>query len=139
MYLIQFATFLYLIIETQPLIMTIYVDDEFIPVASNSTDLAGDLEFILISGYSKQPESFPCTLVEQNARYSQLLVNFGLDFKNEHKNGVYYYTIAAGTVEFESGYAKIITDPGGSINTVAYNSGVATENREATVYYRPNY
>ena len=119
--------------------MTIYVDDQIIPIVSNSTDLEGVLEFILISGYSKKPEIFSCTLLEQNSRYSKMIVDFGPDFKNQHKNGVYYYTIANATTKFESGYAKIITEPGGSIDTISYDSGVVTETRQAAVYYRPNY
>ena len=119
--------------------MTIYVDDQIIPIVSNNTDITGVLTFILISGYSKEPQNFPCTLLEQNSRYSKMIVDFGPDFKEQHKNGVYYYTIANVTTEFESGYAKIITEPGGSINTLSYNAGPIVENREATVYYRPNY
>lgn len=119
--------------------MTIYVDDDIIPIVSNNTAINGIVKFILTSGYSKTPEIFNCQVLEQNSRFTRMIVDFGPDFKNKHKNGVYYYTIANETIEFEKGYAKIITEPGGSINTLTYNSDPQTENREAVVYYRPNY
>ena len=119
--------------------MTIYIDTQFIPVYSNNTDLTGDLIFTLTSGYAKVPEPFEAILVSQNARYSELAVDFGPDFKNKHKNGVYYFTISNTTTLFEEGYAKIICEPGGEINTLAFDPGVPTTDRWATVYYRPNY
>ena len=90
--------------------------------------------YLLVVG-RKKPVSLNFTRISQNARYSTIQVEFPVEFNNEHKNGVYYYSIEG----LERGYVKIITTPGGSINTVAYNSGVVTENRESKVYYRPQY
>ena len=115
--------------------MTIIVDGVFQDVSVNSTDIPETGQFILTSGWSKEPVSLNFTRISQNTRYSTIEVEFPIEFKNEHKNGVYYYSIEG----LERGYVKIITEPGGSINTVAYNSGVVTENRESKVYYRPQY
>lgn len=119
--------------------MTIYIDEQFKLVYSNNTDLSGILKFTLTSGYAKVPVEFPAILASQNARYSELIVDFGIDFKDQHKNGVYYFTISNAFNVFEEGYAKIICEPGGQINTLAFDPGVPTTDRWATVYYRPNY
>lgn len=119
--------------------MTIYIDEQIKLVYSNNTDLTGDLIFTLTSGYAKIPEPFEAILVSQNARYSELSVDFGPTFKDKHKNGVYYFTISSGTTIFEEGYAKIICEPGGQINSLAYDPGIPTTDRWADVYYRPNY
>jgi len=119
--------------------MTIYINDQTELIYSNNVEITGDLEFILTSQYGKVPETYPAVLISQNARYTELSVDFGVDFQDQHKNGVYYYTIASGSNIFEEGLAKIICEPGGSINTLEYNSGVVTENRESAVYYRPQY
>lgn len=119
--------------------MTIYIDEQIKLVYSNNTDLTGDLIFTLTSGYAKIPEPFEAILVSQNARYSELSVDFGPTFKDKHKNGVYYFTISSGTTVFEEGYAKIICEPGGQINSLAYDPGIPTTDRWADVYYRPNY
>ena len=119
--------------------MTIYIDQQIKLVYSNNTDLTGDLIFTLTSGYAKIPEPFEAILVSQNARYSKLSVDFGPTFKDKHKNGVYYFTISSGTTIFEEGYAKIICEPGGQINTLAFDPGIPTTERWADVYYRPNY
>ena len=119
--------------------MTIYIDEQFKLVYSNNTDITGDLIFTLTSGYAKIPEPFEAVLVSQNARYSELSVDFGPTFKDKHKNGVYYFTISSGMTVFEEGYAKIICEPGGQINSLAYDPGIPTTDRWADVYYRPNY
>lgn len=115
--------------------MTIIVDRALIDVSVNSTDIPETGQFILTSGWSKVPISLNFTRISQNTRYSTIQVEFPVDFRDEHKNGVYYYSVD----NLERGYVKIITNPGGGINTVAYNSGVVTENRESKVYYRPTY
>jgi len=119
--------------------MTVYIDQQLKLIYSNNVEITGDLVFTLTSGYAKIPEPFPALLISQNARYTELEVDFGINFKDEHKNGVYYYTISNNTEIFEEGYAKIICEPGGGINILEYNSGTVTENRESEVYYRPNY
>ena len=119
--------------------MTIYVTEQFENVATNNTLVNGDVEFTLTSGFSRNPVVLPATISLQNDRYTLLNVDFGVDFKDEHKNGIYYYTISNLTTVFEKGYCKIVTEPGGENGAVAYNSSVETEERESIVYYRPNY
>lgn len=115
--------------------MTIIVNTTNKQVSVNSTDLPTTGDFILTSGWSKEPIILNFTRISQNARYSTIEVEFPVEFKDEHKNGIYYYSIEG----LERGYVKIITEPGGSMNTVSYNSGPVTENRESKVFYRPQY
>ncbi len=115
--------------------MTITVDQTVKQVSVNNTDIPETGVFVLTSGYSKEPVSLAFTRVEQNTRYSTIDITFPSTFKDEHKNGVYYYSID----DLERGYVKIITEPGGAMNTKTYNSGTITENRESKVYYRPTY
>jgi len=115
--------------------MTITVNSTLETVSVNSIDIPETGDFILTSGYSKEPVVLPFTRISQNARYSTIDIEFPAEFKDEHKNGVYYYNIA----DLEKGYAKIITEPGGRMNTVSYGSGTVTENRESKVYHRPQY
>ena len=119
--------------------MTLYVNDINEKFSSNNILINGTLQFILTSGFAKTSETFPCVLILQNERYSEMELTFPADFKDQHKNGVYYYTIQNETDIFEKGYLKLITEPGGSNGAVAYNSGTVTENRESAVYFRPNY
>jgi hypothetical protein len=74
-----------------------------------------------------------------NARYTELELTFPEGFKDEHLNGIYYYSIQNETEVFEKGLVKIITQPGGDIGAIEYISPTETENRESVVYYRPNY
>ena len=127
--------------------MTLYVNNNTELIASNNIDIVGDqfnfLQFILTSQYSKTDEVFSAQVVLKNDRYTKLVVSFPEDFKNEHKNGVYYYTIQNTIDEvitvFEKGLCKLITEPGGSNGSISYDSGEITENRKSDVYFRPNY
>ena len=75
-----------------------------------------------------------------NERYTTFEVQFPIGFGNEHKNGVYYYNIGVVAEEpLEKGLVKIITEPGGTMGTVAYESTIYTEERVSEVFYRPNY
>ena len=122
--------------------MTIYVNETFEKVASNNIDITGPnniVSFILTSGFSKTDTVLPAEIIFQNSRYTELEVQFPTTFKDEHKNGIYYYTIQNDDTIFEKGYCKIVTEPGGSNGAVAYDSGIQTEERQSVVYYRPNY
>lgn len=68
----------------------------------------------------------------QNARYAEIIATVPDTFKDEHQNGYYTWTIGNYT-----DIVKIITQPGGSTGDVEYIS--SNENREAEVYFRPNY
>ena len=67
-----------------------------------------------------------------NDRYVQIEATIPATFKDEHQNGYYTWTIGN-----YSDIVKIITSPGGSSGEVEYIS--SNENREADVYFRPNY
>lgn len=124
--------------------MTLYIDESDLTV--NFYINAGPLQFalydfVITSQYSKQPITLVASLQDTNDRYSKFEVSFPTGFGDEHKNGIYYYSLTGpGSPEpFTNGLVKIITEPGGGMGTVTYDSGVETENREAEVYYRPNY
>ena len=96
--------------------------------------------FTLTSQYSHQPLVLDATATASNARYTTFEVVFPIGFGDEHKNGVYYYSIEElGDEPFEKGLVKIITEPGGSLGTINYESTIYTEERVADVFYRPNY
>ena len=90
--------------------------------------------FSLKSQYSQKDISTGngYTILEHNDRYAKISVDFPIDFKNEHQNGFYTWTLGN-----YSDIVKIITQPGGGTGEVEYISN--NENREADVYFRPNY
>jgi len=125
--------------------MTLYIDEAALSVElyfnqPNLIDYVDDYTFVLKSQYSKQDLILTGAVQETNDRYSKILVTFPTGFGNEHKNGVYYWSLVDPTdVILEEGLAKIITEPGGGTGMTNYTSNAATEEREADVYYRPNY
>lgn len=119
--------------------MTITVNSTTELVSINNSTIPASVNFVLTSGLSRVPETLLATRTEQNDRYSTIEITFPEDFKNEHFNGVYYYSIEAADIQYEAGYVKIITDPGGSNGSVQYVSTPEIENRESKVYYRPQY
>jgi|TARA_R110000744_G_scaffold7193_6_gene24689 hypothetical protein len=119
--------------------MTLYVTQTLEKFSSNNTSINGTVSFVLTSQFARTDTIIPATIVIQNARYTELELTFPSDFKNEHKNGIYYYTIKSDVSIFEEGLVKVITEPGGQNGAIEYTSTPAIENREAVVYYRPNY
>ena len=119
--------------------MTLYVNNQLEKFSSNNTSITGTVEFVLTSQYSKQDTIIPATILVDNSRYTELQLTFPTEFKNEHKNGVYYYTIRNSESVFEKGLVKLITEPGGENGAVEYTSTPELENRQADVFYRPNY
>ena len=124
--------------------MTIYVDEsnnnvvEFAVNLPNLT-LSPNYELIITSQYSHQPIILAARCLTSNDRYSLFGTQFPAEFGEQHKNGVYYWDLVYDLVSLEKGLVKIITEPGGGMNTLVYDSGVITENRVSDVYYRPNY
>lgn len=98
-------------------------------------------DFEITSQYSHQTIQLANTLIANNARYSTMRVLFPAGYGDEHKNGIYNWTLkVTGSDTFiEKGLAKIITEPGGDLGTISYDAGVDAENRVADVYFRPNY
>ena len=119
--------------------MTLYINNITETFASNNTEISGTVSFVLTSQYSKTDTVIPATILKDNARYTELELTFPDTFKDEHRNGVYYYTIQNETDVFEKGLVKIVTQPGGGNGEVTYQSTPETENRESVVYYRPQY
>lgn len=81
---------------------------------------------------------WPGTVIETNERYSELEIDLtGTDISSGHHNGIYYYQVLDNDNIYDMGLCKLITNPGGSFGKVEYVSG--NENREAQVFYRPNF
>ena len=119
--------------------MTLYINATTEKIASNNIAINGVVSFVLKGQYSKTDEVFPATISIQNDRYTELELTFPSDFKDQHKNGIYYYTIQNTTTVFEKGLVKIITEPGGGNGAIEYTSTPELENRESEVFFRPNY
>jgi hypothetical protein len=123
--------------------MTIYVNETnlVVEVAFNlaNLELGNGYLFTITSQYSHQPLILTPDCIESNARYTKFSMAFPTGFGEEHKNGVYYWDLTYLDQSIQKGLLKLITEPGGSMNTLAYNPGVITEERVAEVFYRPNY
>lgn len=122
--------------------MTFYITEADLTVqfAVNLPNLTGTFDLVITSQYAKKPFALTAVVTDSNDRYSQLITVFPTGFGDEHKNGVYYWDLIDSTdTSIERGLVKIITEPGGDMGTVSYDSGVETEHREADVYYRPNF
>lgn len=124
--------------------MTIYVNEDnlIVEVAINvaNLQLSVPYKFIVTSQYSHQPLELDAVCTLSNARYSLFSITFPTGFGNEHKNGIYYWDLTNDNyTSIQKGLAKIITEPGGRINALAFNSGVITEDRVSEVFFRPNY
>lgn len=102
--------------------------------AQNWETIGTDAEFNLKSQYSQEIvlANAAYSIVVQNDRYAKIVVDVPADFKDTHQNG--WYTWSLGDY---SDIVKIITQPGGDIGKVEYISN--NEDRDAEVYFRPNY
>lgn len=107
-------------------------------ISFNITDVTGDWTLSVKSQYSHEDLfNLPVNTVQTNARYSEFELDFDTrEIWNEHVNGIYNYKLTNGTDELE-GILKIVSGTGGGMNTEAYQSD--NEDREAPVYFRPNY
>ena len=117
--------------------MTTTVDGSVIEFFINNADIPFDpsWEFTLTSEYSQKPiieANTTATLGVQNERYMNFFIYVNAFFKDKHTNGYYSWTFGP-----YKGFTKLITQPGGDLGTTDYVSD--NENRESTVYYRPNY
>lgn len=114
------------------------VVDVFFNLNLSDTDV---YDFELTSQYSHQTIQIPNALISSNQRYSRMQLLFPAGYGDEHKNGIYNWTLkVTGSDTFiEKGLAKIITEPGGNLGTIAYDAGTDAEERVADVYFRPNY
>jgi hypothetical protein len=128
--------------------MTTTVDGTLMTLFVNNPHTPFDPTWVfeMTSEYSQTPIINPqyqapqSTLVTENERYMQFTVNVNFEdpnFKDKHTNGYYSWTLGPANAVIYSGFVKLITDPGGDLGTVDYVSN--NEERESTVYYRPNY
>ena len=84
-------------------------------------------------------KSYDLTLQTTNRRYTEFTFTVDNATTLEHINGIYNYEVYntdAPTVIY-SGLMKVVSGDGGTTGTTAYVSN--NEDREAVVYYRPNY
>jgi hypothetical protein len=123
--------------------MTIYVLETQLnqQIALNIANigLGTGYELIITSQYSHQPLTLEAECIESNSRYSMFDVTFPTGFGEEHKNGVYYWDLTYLDTPLQKGLIKIITEPGGGLNALAYNAGTITDERVSEVFFRPNY
>ena len=97
----------------------------------------------LKSQYSQEIEGpYDPEGISQNDRYAKITVTFPERWDESHYNGFYTYYIGQGSgttpdIIHHQDIVKIITEPGGGAGEVEYIS--TNEDREAEVYYRPNY
>jgi len=125
--------------------MTVYVNEEdlLVNLYFNIPNVSDSVlyTFDITSEYSHEPLELVNALLATNSRYTQFQVLFPTGFGDEHKNGIYYWNLKQVGVDIplQSGLMKIITNPGGEIHTLAYDSGLVTEERVSEVYFRPNY
>lgn len=103
---------------------------------NNPSTLDGNADLVLKSQYSQNIvltiAAADWSIATQNNRYIEINATVPATFKDEHQNGFYTWTIGN-----YSDIIKIITQPGGGTGEVEYISN--NENREAEVYFRPNY
>ena len=104
----------------------------------NLVNVTGSWTLTLTSQVSNLPilEDLPLTIEETNDRYTEFSFTIPTDLPEEHKNGIYTYTLTDGNVS-ETGLLKLVCGSGGGTGTVSYTSN--NENQEAPIYYRPQY
>lgn len=115
--------------------MTVTLDGDYATFyINNPGPNINDAPFTLRSQYS-QEVIFTDTQADVggNQRYATVVVNVPSDIKDKHLNGYYTWTLG----DFYSDIVKIITKPGGDEGKVEYISN--NEERDAEVFYRPNY
>jgi hypothetical protein len=109
-----------------------------ISVNTPDADVLGTYELVVTSQLSNLPIfQVPLTLEITNARYSEFSFTLPQLEGDNHFNSMCNYTIYFNTGTWNSGSLKLIYSPGGGTGTQNYISD--NENREAIVYYIPNY
>jgi len=115
---------------------TITAEEAFFFINNPTSALDLNDTFTLKSQYSQEilvtVASGDWSIVSENARYAEFMVDLPADFEDKHYNGFYTWTLGPYT-----DIVKIITSPGGDSGKVEYISN--NEERDAEVFYRPNY
>ena len=119
--------------------MTLKLEDSITNynLAFNITDVTGSWTITLKSQLSHlNILDTSLTVEDTNSRYTEFSFDIPSDLPLEHKNGIYEYTITNGS-DTEVGLLKLVCGTGGTDGYTAYESN--NEDREAPIYYRPNY
>ena len=79
------------------------------------------------------------TIESTNDRYTEFSFTIPADLPDEHKNGIYEYTIqnVSEAANIQTGLLKLVCGTGGEDGYTAYESD--NEERGGPVYYRPQY
>jgi len=107
-------------------------------LAFNVTNVTGTWTLTLTSQLSNLDtlDDLALNVVVTNNRYTEFSFDIPSTLPEQHKNGIYDYTITNGIVT-ETGLLKLVTGSGGGNGTVAYESN--NENRQGPVYYQGEY
>jgi len=123
--------------------MTLYINENDLLVkisfSQSNLEIGVGYTFSITSQYSHQPLLLEAECILSNIRYSSFRVAFPIGFGDAHKNGIYDWDLVFQGVSLEKGIVKIITEPGGGMNTLTYNPGANTNERVSEVFFRPNY
>jgi hypothetical protein len=119
--------------------MTLYIPSNttFGQVSFNTPNLSGDYDLVIQSQWGKEVWVWSLVLLETNDRYTEFTLTFTSDEQKAHVNGIYNYQLQQDGNVIESGLLKLVVEDGGSFGTTEYISD--NDDREATVYYRPEY
>lgn len=77
------------------------------------------------------------TIAVTNDRYTRIDFEIPLDLPTKHLNQIANYIVTIDSQLVDQGVLKLTTEPGGGQFTQDYISN--NENRQAKVYYRPEY
>ena len=108
-------------------------------VSLNITNASGDYLFVIQSQALKEYWYWPMTIVETNDRYTEFEIAIIPEERVNHLNGIYNYSIQKDEQTIQEGLVKYITEEGGATGFENYVSTPEDENREGSVYYRPQY
>lgn len=108
-------------------------------VSLNIPNASGTYYFVIQSQALKEYWYWEMTIVETNDRYTEFQLTIIPEERLNHFNGIYNYEIQKDGEVVQSGLVKYITEEGGATGFEPYVSTPEDENREGTVYYRPQY
>lgn len=121
--------------------MTLYIPTgaTTVNVSLNIPNASGTNLFVIQSQALKEYWYWEMTIVETNDRYTEFQLNIIPEERVNHFNGIYNFSVQRDQQIIYEGLVKYITEEGGSNGTVSFVSTPEDENREGTVYYRPQY
>lgn len=108
-------------------------------ISLNIPNASGDYFFVIQSQALKEYWYWQMSVVSTNDRYTEFEMAIIPEERVNHFNGIYNYSIQKDEQIIQEGLVKYITEEGGATGTTPYTSTTEVENREGTVYYRPQY